>query len=537
MPDVNAPKAREVIGAPISALALGKLGTMRAGPNLLSTDMSLGDAFAEVFAAISQAESFKVTRLDTHLPSESSSTSNTEQSSEVAQTAEYDWAADQDDFSSAQQHQLSENPDDPQALQAEVDLAHGVAETETQAGISTAPESESSSASDNSGLIDDGFPQDSIGELAADSGSESKGGEEPNRKRRGRTAVELNQQVQNPMGQAGITGSRSIGDDKPVVASTTVDTETQVLGEQSEEESGRAHRLRIDSESVGNDASEDHRNQQRHRSSVQDANLAEAKASKWSSRVGSISNESALTGQLEAFAGRVENAASAAGSAKPTVDHHATIAPVSGAGSTNSNMKTDSGSGAIHRNFGPTNGLNSRSQSGLASTGESGKSNKPASDVVARIKLIHRVSKAFQHLGSEGGSIRIRLAPADLGSVRVEMQVQNSRVKARVVAETEETSNALKSNLPELRARLETYGMRVEQLDVEVETFEHGFDTRQDAESRRQWSEHQRSPGGSFTSGSEKAARVGLDAEQSEVESPPMAGNPAVIRKGVDLRL
>ena len=88
---------------------------------------------------------------------------------------------------------------------------------------------------------------------------------------------------------------------------------------------------------------------------------------------------------------------------------------------------------------------------------------------LTRIKLIQRVSKAFQHLGTDGGVVRLRLAPADMGSVRVEMRIQNRKIAARVVAETEAASAALREHLPDLRARLESFGMHIEQLDIEME--------------------------------------------------------------------
>jgi flagellar hook-length control protein FliK len=91
-------------------------------------------------------------------------------------------------------------------------------------------------------------------------------------------------------------------------------------------------------------------------------------------------------------------------------------------------------------------------------------------DMLTRIKLVQRVSRAFQHLGPEGGVVRLRLAPAELGTVRVEMQIQNKKVEARVVAETESASHALREHLPDLRARLEGYGMSVERLEVETES-------------------------------------------------------------------
>lgn len=91
-------------------------------------------------------------------------------------------------------------------------------------------------------------------------------------------------------------------------------------------------------------------------------------------------------------------------------------------------------------------------------------------DTLTRIKLVQRVSRAFQHLGPEGGVVRLRLAPAELGTVRVEMQIQQKKVNARVVAETDAAASALREHLPELRARLEAHGMQIESLEVETQS-------------------------------------------------------------------
>jgi flagellar hook-length control protein FliK len=93
-------------------------------------------------------------------------------------------------------------------------------------------------------------------------------------------------------------------------------------------------------------------------------------------------------------------------------------------------------------------------------------------EIVSRVKLIQRVSRAFQQLGRNGGTVRMRLAPAELGTVRIEMRVQDNQVSARVVAETDAASQALREHLPDLRLRLESQGMRVERIEVQTESGE-----------------------------------------------------------------
>jgi flagellar hook-length control protein FliK len=115
---------------------------------------------------------------------------------------------------------------------------------------------------------------------------------------------------------------------------------------------------------------------------------------------------------------------------------------------------------------------------------KSDSSSDAQADLLARIKLVQRVSKAFQHLGAEGGVIRLRLAPAEMGTVRVEVRMQQKKVEARVVADTEAAGAALREHLPDLRARLESFGMQVEKIDVDVEPFHLGDDRGQQGDHR-----------------------------------------------------
>jgi flagellar hook-length control protein FliK len=116
-------------------------------------------------------------------------------------------------------------------------------------------------------------------------------------------------------------------------------------------------------------------------------------------------------------------------------------------------------------------------------------------ETVSRIKLIQRVSKAFQHLGPEGGTIRLRLAPAEMGSIRVEMRINQRKVQARVVAETEAASAALREHLPDLRARIESFGMQVERLEIETDGRDWHQESQFDAESQQQQQQQRQNNG------------------------------------------
>ena len=151
-----------------------------------------------------------------------------------------------------------------------------------------------------------------------------------------------------------------------------------------------------------------------------------------------------------------------------------------------------------------------------------------ATDTLARVKLIQRVSKAFQHLGPEGGVIRLRLAPAEMGSVRIEMRIQQRKVSARVVAETEAASAALREHLPDLRARLESFGMQVEQLEIETESLDQEGGSQFDDPSSRdeRWQEPQRVTKRELIKQvqSEKVVDVSLHVSPSVTVPAPNAG-------------
>jgi flagellar hook-length control protein FliK len=107
-----------------------------------------------------------------------------------------------------------------------------------------------------------------------------------------------------------------------------------------------------------------------------------------------------------------------------------------------------------------------------------GATREGVSEAVNRAKLIQRVSRAFQHLGPDGGVVRLRLAPAELGTVRIEMRINGRKMEARVVAETEAASNALREHLPDLRSRLESFGMQIERIEIETDSGETDVDGR-----------------------------------------------------------
>ena len=140
----------------------------------------------------------------------------------------------------------------------------------------------------------------------------------------------------------------------------------------------------------------------------------------------------------------------------------------------NAPRATAAGSSASQANSEPPaagSGQNANRSSDTAVANEKAKSGSTSkTDLISRAKLIQRVSKAFQHLGADGGRVRIRLAPAELGTVQLEMRIRQKMVQTRVVAESEAAASALREHLPDLRGRLEAHGLQIESLTIEVES-------------------------------------------------------------------
>jgi flagellar hook-length control protein FliK len=85
-----------------------------------------------------------------------------------------------------------------------------------------------------------------------------------------------------------------------------------------------------------------------------------------------------------------------------------------------------------------------------------------------RARFVQRVASAFRSFGDEGGEVRLRLSPPELGSLRVELTVRDGVLSARLEAETSAARNLLLDNLPALRERLAEQNIKVEKFDVDV---------------------------------------------------------------------
>lgn len=85
-----------------------------------------------------------------------------------------------------------------------------------------------------------------------------------------------------------------------------------------------------------------------------------------------------------------------------------------------------------------------------------------------RVRFVQRVEQAFAAIGERGGSLRLKLSPPELGSLRLDITVRKGVMKARIEAETSQAKNLLLENLPALRDRLAQQDIKIQQFDVNL---------------------------------------------------------------------
>ncbi|MFG0291103.1 MAG: flagellar hook-length control protein FliK [Rhodopirellula sp. JB044] len=156
----------------------------------------------------------------------------------------------------------------------------------------------------------------------------------------------------------------------------------------------------------------------------------------------------------------------------------------------------------------PTAGTNDASQrsgrEGSSATAAKGNAGTDTGSAVQRAKLVQRVSRGFQHLGSGGGQIRMKLAPEHLGSVQLQMKVQNGELSGTMVTQSDAASQMLREQLPDLRAALENQGIKLQRIDIETDTSADAMKRESDGQSGDQPSgqgSQQFADGQAFTGG------------------------------------
>ena len=116
----------------------------------------------------------------------------------------------------------------------------------------------------------------------------------------------------------------------------------------------------------------------------------------------------------------------------------------------------------------PTSGSVPRSRLRAAVSVLEPSTNQPSVQIDS-VRLLQRVARAFHAAQQQrDGEIQLRLSPAELGSLRLQVQVVEGALTARVEAENPAARAALIDNLPLLRERLQEQGVRIERFEVDL---------------------------------------------------------------------
>ena len=138
-----------------------------------------------------------------------------------------------------------------------------------------------------------------------------------------------------------------------------------------------------------------------------------------------------------------------------------------------------------------------RANRGAGATGGSRRTG--AAESMPRIdgaRFVGRVAKAVQTAHERGGALQLRLSPPELGSLRLELNVQNGVMTAALETENPAARQVLLDHLPALRERLAEQNIRIERFDVDVRQEGSGgqTDPRESQHHERQRQPHAPAP-------------------------------------------
>lgn len=133
----------------------------------------------------------------------------------------------------------------------------------------------------------------------------------------------------------------------------------------------------------------------------------------------------------------------------------------------------------------------------------------PAEAPARQSDFIMQLAQRIQTQSEEGGgALRIQLRPANLGRLEISAEPGAAGVVARIVTESTAVKQYLEGNLHVLEQALQDQGLRVDRLDVTVQS----FDARQSAGQQ-----HQAGPGAHAERGSAAAQFNGTAAASGEI--------------------
>jgi len=86
-------------------------------------------------------------------------------------------------------------------------------------------------------------------------------------------------------------------------------------------------------------------------------------------------------------------------------------------------------------------------------------------------QVVTHISGSFN---GESGRMVLRLQPAELGSLKLEMKIEGDRIQANFHAQNQQVQEVLERNLPQLRSALAEQGLKIDQFQVNIDRQQQG---------------------------------------------------------------
>lgn len=122
----------------------------------------------------------------------------------------------------------------------------------------------------------------------------------------------------------------------------------------------------------------------------------------------------------------------------------------------------------------------------------------PSGQQVAESQIFDQVvTQVSGSANGESGRMVLRLQPAELGSLKLEIMVEGDRVRANFQAQSQQVQEVIERNLPQLRSALAEQGLKIDQFQVNVDQRQQGqfenLSQQQQNNSEKQPDWHQQS--------------------------------------------
>ncbi len=137
-------------------------------------------------------------------------------------------------------------------------------------------------------------------------------------------------------------------------------------------------------------------------------------------------------------------------------------------------------------------------------------------------KLVQRVLRGVEQLANGGGQVRLRLHPAELGSLQISLKVEAGQVSAKLEVENATARDALLNNVQTLKDRLAEQGIKVASFEVDVSTDSSGSGT-----ANSSFQGDGRSNGQAYRDNAESRFALQNNTRRTDDTNPPARTQPA----------